>query len=53
MDSAEQESKLITNQANSVLHDSAKKFTNIPKTVAIAQSNKRNQQEANDLNPVI
>ena len=26
MESAEQESKLITNQANSVLHDSAKKI---------------------------
>ena len=35
-------SNLITNQANSVLHDNKNFFTNIPKTIVKAQSNERN-----------
>ena len=41
---SKQESKLIANQANSALHDNAKTFTNIPKTIGKAQSNERNQK---------
>ena len=41
---SKQESKLIANHANSVLHDNANIFTNIPKTIVKAQSNERNQK---------